>query len=310
MKKLTLTLGIMLCVALAFTGCGKKQKNIEDWTDEDFEQAFEDLDKDYENGESVENDSEEETEIEIAFEPSEEILNADLFSGKIQVYDDVFQNGGYLTIDQLISQYGDKYDFSGIDPDAFATKGSRYNTFTAVHYNYFYSSGVLYELLEGSKYEANIGISVCYDGPNEDHVRIGDCPVSYVVGGTSKCLWYPGGLVCKAETGFDYSNFLDEYVLPLGLTEIPLEKSGRCAATYAGMDAGEIIQVNCFVYGDDYYGAGSDAYLIGVIGETDNLYGKKPIYKFEFMENKDDGKIFLNGINVFPNCGLEYVTEW
>ncbi len=310
MKKLTLTLGIMLCVALAFTGCGKKQKNIEDWTDEDFEQAFEDLDKDYENGESVENDSEEETEIEIAFEPSEEILNADLFSGKIQVYDDVFQNGGYSTIDQLISRYGDKYDFSGIDPDAFATKGSRYNTFTAVHLNYFYSSGVLYELLEGSKYEANVGITVYYDGPSEDHVRIGDCPVSKVVGGITKYTWYPGALVNNAETGFDYSNFLNEYVLPLGFTEIQLGQSGSCAATYAGLDTGEVMRVNCYIYGDDYYGSGSDGYLIGGIGGTDNLYGKKPIYKISYKENPDNGAILLDSFDVFPNCGLEYVTEW
>lgn len=46
---------------------------------------------------------------------SGEIINADLSSGLVQICGDVFKNGGYMTVNEFISKYGDKYDVSSID---------------------------------------------------------------------------------------------------------------------------------------------------------------------------------------------------
>ena len=54
----------------------------------------------------------------LSFPASDEILNADLSSGKIQIANDIFQNGGYITVNDFIAQYGDHWDCSAIDPSA------------------------------------------------------------------------------------------------------------------------------------------------------------------------------------------------
>ena len=54
---------------------------------------------------------------EITYAPSEEILNAPFSSGLVQIGNDVFKQGGYMTVSQFIKQYGDKYDCSEIEPD-------------------------------------------------------------------------------------------------------------------------------------------------------------------------------------------------
>lgn len=46
---------------------------------------------------------------------SGDIINADLSSGLVQICGDVFKNGGYMTVNEFISAYGDKYDVSSID---------------------------------------------------------------------------------------------------------------------------------------------------------------------------------------------------
>lgn len=46
---------------------------------------------------------------------SGDIINADLSSGLVQICGDVFKNGGYMTVNEFISKYGDKYDVSSID---------------------------------------------------------------------------------------------------------------------------------------------------------------------------------------------------
>ena len=52
------------------------------------------------------------------YKPKEEIINADFSSGLIQIGNDVFRLGGYLTVDQFISEYGDRYDMSNIDTES------------------------------------------------------------------------------------------------------------------------------------------------------------------------------------------------
>lgn len=60
------------------------------------------------------------------YTPSQEILDADLSSGLVQIGNDIFRNGGYMTINEFLAEYGDKYDTSSIDVTQTVESGWRY----------------------------------------------------------------------------------------------------------------------------------------------------------------------------------------
>ncbi len=60
-----------------------------------------------------EDSSEEEPETveEVDYVPTQEIKDASFESGLVQYNNDVFRNGGYITIKDFVAQYSDRYDF-------------------------------------------------------------------------------------------------------------------------------------------------------------------------------------------------------
>lgn len=109
--------GVMaLCMCLVMAGCGdSSDKSSENTTEKTTVQSSTSAEN--QNNDSAVSSETESEAIEsqadaepITFEPSEEILNADFDSGKIQIGDDVFQTGGYFTLDEFIKKYGDKYE--------------------------------------------------------------------------------------------------------------------------------------------------------------------------------------------------------
>ncbi|MDE6727794.1 MAG: hypothetical protein K2J80_07635, partial [Oscillospiraceae bacterium] len=53
---------------------------------------------------------------EIKYAATDEILNADFSSGLIQMNNDVFQQGGYITVSELVEKYNESYDISYFAP--------------------------------------------------------------------------------------------------------------------------------------------------------------------------------------------------
>ncbi|MGN0624275.1 MAG: RNA polymerase sigma factor [Oscillospiraceae bacterium] len=52
---------------------------------------------------------------EVILKPTQEILDADLRSGLIQMNDIVFKLGGYTTVDEMYQKYSDEYEFTYMD---------------------------------------------------------------------------------------------------------------------------------------------------------------------------------------------------
>ena len=132
---------LAVCMALTVVSCGNsesgsaKVKDPDNITEEDFEKAAEKLDSmseedfekaldgkggidlggDTDTGKAAE---EEPAEAKPEYEPCDEIKNADFTSGLIQIGNDVFKCGGYLTLREFVEKYGENWDCSGIDLNA------------------------------------------------------------------------------------------------------------------------------------------------------------------------------------------------
>ena len=131
MKKRIITVLITaMCVSASLTGCNssdaKDNATVQESVVASNEAQADSNETDEAVEEQVDNDvpdepvSEEASEEAsgLSFPASDEILNADLSSGKIQIANDIFQNGGYITVNDFIAQYGDHWDCSAIDPSA------------------------------------------------------------------------------------------------------------------------------------------------------------------------------------------------
>ncbi len=111
-----LTAMVLVCM----TGCGEKEVTpdnvgdvINSMSDEELESAIIDGANKLDDESSVA-DEEETTEAptEVVYEPSQEIIDADFSSCLIQLNNDVFLQGGYMTVAELVEQYGDRYEFT------------------------------------------------------------------------------------------------------------------------------------------------------------------------------------------------------
>lgn len=65
------------------------------------------------DGEKAEDNEETVTEEEVAADeaatPLQEIIDSDIHSGYVQIGNDIFRNGGYITVGEFIDTYGDKW---------------------------------------------------------------------------------------------------------------------------------------------------------------------------------------------------------
>lgn len=130
MKKKLLSVALIASLVLSAAGCGETgssdeinldniEEKIDNMSDDEIEQAvldgIEKLEEEYGNGaaitEAATTTAEPEPE-EIVYEPAQEILDADFSSMKIQINNDVFQQGGYITVAELVEQYGNRYEFT------------------------------------------------------------------------------------------------------------------------------------------------------------------------------------------------------
>lgn len=121
MKRRLIGMAVLTAVILGcMTGCGEEKKNpdnIEDvinsMSDEELESAIIDGANKLDEESSVADEGETtEAPTEVVYEPSQEIIDADFSSLLIQLNNDVFQQGGYMTVAELVEQYGDRYEFT------------------------------------------------------------------------------------------------------------------------------------------------------------------------------------------------------
>ena len=114
-----------------------------------------------------------------SFAPSEEIMNAPLSSGYIQICDDICRAGGYLTVNEFLSQYGSSW-----------TADEGFDASKQVKEYYFVK--VTNKKSDTLKMELACAVS-----PTEDHSLGNAVVVNYRVGETvGENAWFPGGYRC------------------------------------------------------------------------------------------------------------------
>ena len=207
MKREITSLFLLGVVTLSVVGCGNNEKNqaVAQYQEMGMTESEAQEVADAVYGEDAGTVADASTEadqevLEITFEPTEEIKNATLYEPVVQVYDDVFVLYS-CTVDEFIAQFGDKYDFSAIDPDTFENM------------NYF----------EVQRKDApGYALRVWCDGSG-DHLRIGDRYVRMVdAPNCRQFVWLPGAISCDTNntesSGYNYETFVSEYLAGMGIT--------------------------------------------------------------------------------------------
>ena len=147
-RKITALIFALCLSTTAMTACGdskddkktddKKPKasSIDDMDEEDLEAALNKLDEETskelakEKEEATEAETEPTTVEEIKYEASDEIKNAPLNSGYIQIGDTVFRTGGYMTAAELVELCDGKFDTSEIHLDEYLSSSSAVNIYS------------------------------------------------------------------------------------------------------------------------------------------------------------------------------------
>ncbi len=265
MKKKILSVVLMVAMVLSVAGCGGNSsgedidfdaigEKIENMSDDELENAIEEGVGKLENmGETTTTAAQtEEAPKEESYEPLQEIIDADLSSGLVQIGDDIFKNGGYMTVNEFIEQYGDKYDMSEIKPDG-----------------YMEPTNMRMESATVSKKDSEIKIYVNYVNETDDMIKIGDAIVAIIGCGvynfTSANTWYPGGINSDA---FSY----DE-IISIAEADGFIEPSFELLGTVGT------------------YGVKSEIFYVYAEIEETNLCGAKPFIVYSGLFDMENGNI-------------------
>lgn len=199
----------------------------------------------------------------ITYEPTDEIKNADFTSGLIQIGNEVFQTGGYYTVNQFLEKYGEKYDTSAIKPDSYLKKNQSQS----------------YQII--SKEDPKLKFSViCKNDLDKtaDKAKLGDCPVvNFSVTERNTC-WFPTG-ICA-----DGSNSTIEN------TPAFLEGKGYKKVTQNDKDNKYYNNYGMFW---EHSTSSLDECVVRDRGAEKNLYGYYPIYELQFIYNLKENKVSL-----------------
>ena len=133
----------------------------------------------------------------VEFAPTEEILNATLADGKVQVGNTVFQMGGVLTVGDFVEKYSDEWDCDDIDLES---------------YSYLMDYLPIHSKSMRDMY-ININLEFPCDVEDTNHVKRKDRLVSYITGYSElaqKYTWNAGG-IGYLDTGFTWENYTQFY---------------------------------------------------------------------------------------------------
>jgi hypothetical protein len=280
MKKMTKITAFIfaLCLgATAMTACGS-EKESKKTEEKKTEQAADSADE--EELEDAEDLDEDET---AGYTPTKEIKKADFASGLVQIGDDVFRSGGYITVKEFVEKYGDKfelsYDMHEIDIN---DECDRYvDSFSADKYddndgNYEYSFWVEYENNKDTVGECSI-----------KSINIADrLLISGINKGRDYDYWFPSGIKFQTEnkTVDDIIKMFKDY--DVVECDDKDDKEGTGINRYwkekaTSVHNEEANQKICFE----------------IKGKEKNLEGTYPVYRYSFYYNADKEEIAFSTLD-------------
>lgn len=201
------------------------QKARDELSDKD-KKELDEIAKELEGGTPSDNKAEEPAVEEVKYAPKQEILDADFDSGLVQIGDDIFKCGGYLTLGDFVQQYGDNWEWekNGQTEENYANIDEYLNE-SADKYDYVGNSNLCFV----NKNDPELFVSVMFI-PYKEHVYFGNSDVENVVFTTSLykennkisdfvvyAINPSGGSYCKSHTYF-----------PKGISFLnPVESTGK-----------------------------------------------------------------------------------
>lgn len=185
MKKF-LSIILCACICVAMVGCNKNETNVSG-NNEGSSASLnnDDNDSSAASPDSGDNDSSSaSSDSGVKYKPSDEILNADFSSGLIQIGNDIFKDGGYMTVAEFCEQMKGKY------------------TYEEMFYDREYSTKNRAVLYLTNVDDAEMSIRLEYANPVMGAERtVPNCVVMKVCPNndyTSENTWLPSGIECRS----------------------------------------------------------------------------------------------------------------
>lgn len=208
---------------------------------------------------------------DITYEMSDEIKNADFASGLVQIGNEIFKNGGYMTVDQVVAKYSDRYDTSEINPDGLIERNKTYPT-------------VYMTSKEDPSLKISIAISTEYADKGKSNVRIGDCVAGVFSTGKKGACWYPHGITNECE-GYNI-NSLPALLKSLGFKEVTMNDFDNKYYKNYGLFW-------------DYTASGVSEFRLRESGTDVNLYGVHPLMEYSFGYKLDTTECWKTKVRIF-----------
>ena len=300
-----------LCICCILSSCGNSTKDSSTSNNNDSKSEVSEINEEFSSVKEEEiaaaSASESESTAEetpmAEYEPIDDIKNADLLSGYIQVCDDIFRIGGYLTVSDLIDQYGERWEIDTVNVKSHGF----YDNINAVNK----ATGLKLQFYCGKSPDG-------FHEPIEKEVVLKVKPT----GDTWNYTWMPTGLSALRfnEELSDYSRLkLDAFAA--------LYESAGLIRNEKGFDpVSSILEINPNRNAGTYHLPESDYYedFFAVFELSDvNLYGVKPIiaasvyvskssddirsYSYQNIYFRDENYDSAETVLVAPDAKL---TEW
>ena len=217
MKKRILSALLAMAMVLSVAGCESNSgtedidfdeigEKIENMSDDELENAVIDGVEKLENLGEADTTTTAQTEAvpeEESYEPLQEIIDADFSDGLVQIGDDIFRMGGYMTVNDFVEQYGDKYDMTEINLNGFVKP----------------NDGAASSI---QKKDSSIKFLISYYNKTGERIKIGDAVIYSFTSSelksefTPQNMWYAGGI--SYGNGILYDDFM-KILESKGITE-------------------------------------------------------------------------------------------
>lgn len=261
----------------------------------------------------------------IEYAPADEILNAKFNSGLVQLNNDVFQQGGYITVEDFVEKYKDRYSIRYHYPvDNYKSQISPYEkckdylieykegVFKETYYNNRW--GDRYDSVGRPEWRNYLELTPKY-GETDNIVK------AYVINATSKDEKIPLNKAivaavdsCNGEIG--HHSYAAPEWFPMGFNDVymPAFEKLKCSnKNYTLSQIPPMLESENITYEDSIFVDDKlnkfwkdkttdkhDRIYFHVVGEK-NIFGAKPVFSctFEFDPNTDKVKRFTDSLCFF-----------
>lgn len=317
-------LAAAMCAAVA--GCAKEEPKTEP-TDSEIESRLESIFEEADTAAPAQTPEEASAaEPEIVIEMTEEIKSAALNSGLIQLNNDIFQRGGYITVKDFVEKYKDDYDIIYCYRDSSSMKQKPYDECKDYllmyderesiflkptwegrlwsnrdqHESWYY---LILNPKNGGELQPVWAYVVNATSPDEK-ITLEEAIVAEVQWGKDDWTpaWIPMGLNSK-KVGLNYKHFKDDYeseninYTAKNIGEA-LEAKGLRNDSSPSTGLSEELIAN-----GGFYWIGSSGNICGYVVGEENLFGARPVYYYIFSIDPNTDK--LTG----ATCTLEYFIK-